>query len=247
MAKFFRHTAFVCGLLLAGCGSAAPAAAPASSQAAPASAAKPAGSGAVASAAKPAASSAAAATVSGAPSALANWQAVLDQTTAGAKQEGAITIASQPGQPIRDWINEFSKKYPFVKIEYTGISGNDFVTRVLPEQKAGQYLWDISLGGPSTYYGQLIPANAMDPVLPQLFLPEVLDDSKWTGGFKGAFADTTEQYILSMQSEVEHTVAVNRDSVPASQLTQVEDVIDPKWKGKVSLFDPRYPGAGAVT
>ncbi len=171
----------------------------------------------------------------------------MDKVIAGAKQEGTLVLNGPPGQGYRDWVAEFTKKYPFVKVEQSALTGAAFVARVLPEQQAGQYLWDIHMGGPDSGYRQLVPANAVDPLTPALLLPEILDDSKWYEGFNGGFADAQGKYIYAMQGEVEHEVIVNRDVVPQSQLNSVEALNDPKWKGKISILDPRANGAGAAT
>src|SRR5207249_89299 len=41
-------------------------------------------------------------------------------------------------------------------------------------------------------------------------------------------------------------VYVNRDFVPESQLNKLDQLWDPKWKGKVAWQDPRVPSAGAL-
>ena len=183
----------------------------------------------------------------GAPGTTGPAAAEMEQLVAAARKEGTLAINVQPAQPLRDWVAEFAKKYPFLNMEQGGLSGNDFVARALGEQRAGQFLWDVHLGGPDSGYSQLVPAEALDPVAPAVILPEILDDSKWFGGFAGGFADAVGKYVYVMQAEVVHPVWVNRDFVPEAQLSRVEELADPKWSGKVSIFDPRVAGAGAVT
>lgn len=174
-----------------------------------------------------------------------DWKVRWEKTLAAAKQEGKLVINIQPGQVFREWVTHFEKKYPEIRLESAALFGAAFVSRVLPERRAGQYLWDIHIGGPESAQGQLVPAGALDPLKPALLLPEVLDDSKWLGGFDGGFTDKEEKYVYSMIGDVGYLAAVNRDFVSPAELNRVEDLADPKWAGKVSSYDPRIEGKGA--
>jgi len=44
---------------------------------------------------------------------------------------------------------------------------------------------------------------------------------------------------------VEHTVYVNRDLVPESELSRIDQLWDPKWSGKIAIFEPRVPSPGS--
>src|SRR3990172_3495683 len=39
---------------------------------------------------------------------------------------------------------------------------------------------------------------------------------------------------------------VNRDVIPESELSNVDQLLDPRWKGKIIIQDPRGNGPGAV-
>lgn len=175
----------------------------------------------------------------------ADWKARWEKTLAGANQEGKLAINIQPGQLIREWVAHFEKRYPKIRLESGSLTGTAFVSRVLPERRAGQYLWDIHLGGPESVNGGLKPVGAVEPLKPALLLPEILDDSKWLGGFDSGFTDKEGLYTLAMTAEVQDVVFVNRDVISEAELSRVEDLIDPKWKGKMSHYDPRTPGKGA--
>src|SRR5687768_16176892 len=104
----------------------------------------------------------------------------------------------------------------------------------MPERRGGVYNWDIYIGGPESGYRGLRPEGALDPMKPALVLPEVLDDSKWLGGFEAGFNDRAGGYVYSYRGELTRTVAVNRDVVPEAQLSRVEDLVDPRWRGRMS-------------
>src|SRR5437899_2027995 len=77
-----------------------------------------------------------------------------------------------------------------------------------------------------------------------LLLPEVRDESAWFGGFPGAFLDSEKEYVFSFQAESTPQAYVNRDVIPESELSTIQQLADPKWKGKIAFHDPRVDGAG---
>jgi iron(III) transport system substrate-binding protein len=227
--------AVLCALAACGPATAAKPAAPASAPAAPAAApATPASSAATAPAAPAAAS---------AP-APAAWQAEWDRVVAAARQEGRVVVFGPPGDLYRTALTAFEKAYPGIQLEYTGASGRDFAPKVLAERDAGQYLVDVHVGGAGTPNFQLKPRGVFDPLKSALILPEVLDDSKWVGGFDAGYMDKEGQYVYAFQGAIIPTVWVNRDVIPAGELTSVQQLTDPQWRGKISWDDPRRTGYG---
>ena len=81
---------------------------------------------------------------------------------------------------------------------------------------------------------------------PLLVLPEVADESKWFGGFDGMYADKAKEYLPAFVASASFNVSVNRNAVPESDLTAEEQLVDPRWRGKIVLQDPRG-GAGLGT
>jgi ABC-type Fe3+ transport system substrate-binding protein len=217
-------------LALGGCGptassgTAAPAAQPAAGQSASAPAAG-------ASAAAPSAGSAAAAP--------AGW----DEMVAAAKQEGRLVISAPANTIWREQLTGFQKDYPEIQVEYTGGNSRDFWPRVAQERAGGQYLWDVRIGGPDPQVFAAKEDGTLEAARPILVLPEVLDDSKWFGGFDSIFADNEQRFIPGFLSSVGSSVYVNRDLVRESEIRSERDLLDPKWKGKIVLQDPRG-GAG---
>jgi iron(III) transport system substrate-binding protein len=170
------------------------------------------------------------------------WDAVL----AAAKQEGTVVVAGAVGENLRAAHLAFANDYPEIKVEYTGQNGRDLVPKVLAERSAGHYAWDVfTTGAPSSYL--LKAAGALDPIRPALLLPEVLDDSKWIGGFASGFVDSDRQLAYAFTGYLQTNVWVNRDVIPEPELSSVEQLVDPKWKGRISWSEPRQPGSGQTT
>jgi len=189
--------------------------------------------------AKPAASGAPAAPAS---AATGEWERVL----AAAKQEGRLVLAGPPGDLYRNALVAFEKAYPDIKVEFSGGSGRDLAPRLMAEREAGQYLVDVHVGGPETANSQFKPRGVLDPIKPAIIAPDILDDARWVSGFDAGFMDKEGQYIYGFQGYIAPIVHVNRDVVPESELSRMEQLADPRWRGKISWNDPRVPGYGSA-
>ena len=181
----------------------------------------------------------AAAAGSGAGTVQAEW----DRTVAAAKQEGRLALSGPPGQLWRDALLTFERDYPEIKVEFTGQNSRDFWPRLFQERAAGQYVWDLRVGGPDPQVYEARDQGMLDPVRPLLVLPEVADDSKWLGGLDGLFADKDNQYLPGFLAYTRTTIMVNRDTIPEADLASQQQLLDPRWRGRIVLQDPRG-GAG---
>lgn len=170
-----------------------------------------------------------------------DWKTEWDKTVAAAQKEGTVVVAGAPGDLYRKAMAPFQKAYPDIKLDYTGQRGVDFTPKITAERNGGQYLWDAYIGGWITPL-PLIPMGVFDPLTPALLLPEVLDDAKWLGGFADGWVDKGHQFEFEFQSRLEYVAMVNRDIVPESELSTVDQLLDPKWKGKIASLDPRGVG-----
>jgi iron(III) transport system substrate-binding protein len=174
-----------------------------------------------------------------------DWQADWEKTLAAAKQEGTVAVIGPPGDSYRAALLAFQEQYPGIQVELLSGPNPDVNRRALNERQAEQYLWDVIVHAPSSLYGELKPAGALDPLRPVLVLPEVLDDSKWIKGFADGFTDLEKTYAYAFVSVFNWTAYVNRSAVPESELNRLDQLWDPKWVGKMAWQDPRMPSSGA--
>jgi iron(III) transport system substrate-binding protein len=189
--------------------------------------------------AKPAASAAA-----GAGAAKAAWEIEWERVLAAARQEGTVAVIGPPGEDYRAGLTAFEKAYPDIKLDYLGASGRDLEPRLIAERQAGQYLADVHVGGTTTAFS-LKTHGVFAPIRPALILPDVLDDSKWLWGFDWGFMDTDRQLMFGFDASVRPVLYVNRGVVPESELSTVEQLVEPRWRGKISWNDPRVNGGGS--
>jgi len=176
------------------------------------------------------------------PAASADWKAEWDKTVAAAKQEGKVVIAGGAGELYRKAASAFQKAYPEITLDWTGGSGSDLGPKLIAERDGGQYLWDIHQGGATTMLTVLKPKAALDPLKPVMLLPEVLDTSKWLDGLEANWMDKERQYVFGFEGRLRFTAFANRNLAPESQLNSIDQLLEPQWKGKIVLQDPRLAG-----
>ncbi len=173
----------------------------------------------------------------------AGWQEEWSAVVAKAKQEGKVMVWGPPGQLIRKGITDgFRKAFPGISIEYTGNRSSKFVVKLRAERKGGVHSVDVLLTGASTLALRIKPSKALDPIGPALILPEVTDPSKWRNNHL-EYADTEQKYVLSFVSMVSPVMNYNPKQVKPSEIDELYELLDPKWKGKILINDPIPPGA----
>src|SRR3972149_7167042 len=185
-----------------------------------------------------------------APAALAqsaDWQKTWDQTLAAAKKEGKVVGAGSPDPVMRNSvIPAFEKRYG-IKVEFLAGRSSDITQRAITERGSGIYTVDADLSGPDTTENVLYPQKLIDPLRPQLILPEVTEGKNWKSG-KLWFMDKEQQYALRLFSGVDSWLFINTDYVKPEEMKSAEDLLNPKWKGKISTEDPsRDRGSGGNT
>lgn len=176
----------------------------------------------------------------GAAVAASDWE----QTVAAAKKEGAVVISASSSELLRQVLTTFEQDYPGIKVEYHSMAGRDFRARVAKEREIGQYLWDLRIGGTDSSTYRWASDGTLDPVRPLLALPEVRDDKNWIGGIDSLFGDKKKQYVLHFATYLFGGVQVDRDAVPEKDFKTAKDLLDPRWKGKIVMQDPRGGGSG---
>ena len=161
-----------------------------------------------------------------------------DETLAAAKKEGKVVVAGAPDPVMRnEVIPAFTKRYG-IEVDYVAGRSGNIVERVKIERASGVYSMDAYLPGSDTMFNVLYPEKMIDPLKPMLVLPEVIDPSKWKKG-KLWFMDPEEQYALRLFNSVDSLLFINTDHVKPEEMTEVQHLLNPKWRGKISTEDPR--------
>jgi iron(III) transport system substrate-binding protein len=186
----------------------------------------------------------AAASPAGATAATPAWQAEWDRTLAAARQEGKVEVWGPPGDLIRKSVSEgFRQAFPDIAIEWVGGRSTEHATKIEGQRRAGVYAADVVIGGTSTAAMQLGPQGALDPIKPILMLPEVTDPRSWYDG-RIEFADDEGQYNVAFVYMSYPFIGYDPHQVQPADIANLYQLLDPKWKGKIVINDPRVPGAG---
>ena len=165
------------------------------------------------------------------PTPKAAWEIEWDELVEAAQAEGQLIWAG--GAAIKEDygpVSEaFSTKFGIEVIPQSG-SARQSQDRILAERQAQLFTTDI-LSMSSNRGEVMIENQALDPIPPQLFLPEVLDESLWWDG-QHQYADLGREYIFLVSSAVRGAnITINTDLVNEDDINSYWDLVDPKFSG----------------
>lgn len=172
----------------------------------------------------------------------AEWSKVV----AAAKKEGKVAVFLYHRENIETAIRVFEKTFPDIQLVTASTSAAETGPRLMAERRAGKYLWDLCICGPTTPFRVLYPAKALDPIKPALLLPEVVDQSKWWEG-KHHYMDAEGSHIFVFLGSVDMpNLFYNKNLVDPKEFKSYWDMVNAKWRGKIVALDPRQPGRQRV-
>lgn len=169
----------------------------------------------------------------------AEWEKIVE----AARKEGKVVASIPPSAQVRKGLEEaFAKRFGIV-IESVPARGSTVIRRIVEESKAGVRYFDAHVGGTESVVKGLLPENVLDPVEPWFLLPEVKDQKNWWGGH--IWIDNARRYIYGFAAYQTASLWHNTNLAKPEELRSFDDLLHPKWKGKIGLSDPRTPGSGA--
>ena len=172
-----------------------------------------------------------------------DWKKDWEQTLAAAKREGQVTVYIYRYEGL---LQDFKREFPGINVVAVTGRGNELTNRIMAERRAGRFIADVYSGGTNSLYNTLYKGKALDPLKPALILPEVTDTSKWYGN-EHRYADPEGKYIFAfIGSPSNAQLAYNTSQVAPKEFKSYQDVVNPKWKGKIVSLDPRDTGLGAT-
>lgn len=151
-----------------------------------------------------------------------------DELLAAAKKEGKVMIYGEMITPTMRSIKEgFEAKYPGITMEFIYLSGAPLMNRIVSEQDAKRYLADV-----------IVVDTVRMPVLtekgylaPYKSVHENDYDAKWHSNSPPHLWVRNHMYLggIFYNSKVVATADVPKT---------FEDLLNPKWKGKIALVSP---------
>jgi iron(III) transport system substrate-binding protein len=166
-----------------------------------------------------------------------------DQLVAAAKKEGKIVVIGPPDATVRKALPDAFKAKYGITVEYIGGRGTETSAKLRSERSAGVYSVDVAFGGSDSMATVYYAEKFIAPLKSELIDPEVTDPTKWKKG-KLWFSDPEDTYVLRLFNTAGPIVFINTSQVKPGELKSVQDLLDPKWKGKISAHDPRISGSG---
>ncbi|MFC1815267.1 ABC transporter substrate-binding protein [Thermodesulfobacteriota bacterium] len=156
----------------------------------------------------------------------ADRQQILEE---GAKKEGNLTFYSSGmvKASLRPIVNAFEKKYPYIKVKIWRAGTNSIVPRILEENNSRKYIFDVLETSQMAYF-ILGPRKG---VFHPYYSPNLahIDEAAIS---KSPSGDVLRAGIrVSGHSLGYNTKLITKDQLPKS----FEDLLDPKWKGKVAI------------
>ena len=162
----------------------------------------------------------------------AAWEIEWEETLAKAQAEGELAAALGGGatRRLRPYYTDFQERFG-IKVILSGGSGSEASARILAERAAGQYTVDVTMTGASSANDVFVPNNALDPVEPLLFLPDILDKSNWFNG-QWWWGDLTHKYVFLFAGVHDDAgIFINTDLVNVDDINSYWDILDPKYNG----------------
>ena len=169
-----------------------------------------------------------------------------ERTIEAAKREGRVVVSVPTSAELRkEFETGFQKKLSGIELELSVARGASNINKIAEEQNAGVRNVDLHIGGTTSIVTGLLAPNLLDPILPSMLLPEVSDPKNWWGGH--IWVDNAKKYIYSFTGYMTETVWYNSTLVRPEEIVSWDSLLDPKWKGKIAILDPRTPGSGEST
>lgn len=142
---------------------------------------------------------------------------------AGARKEGKVEWnTTMPVTEAQDFIDRFNKKYPFVEVQYSRLSGTSVVNRVITESKAGAQRIDVFGARGNLHYVLMkagIVARNEAPFRRELRDGFIDRDGYFSGNF-------TYALVIGY-----NTRAVSGTKAP----TSYQSLLAPEWNGQIAF------------
>jgi iron(III) transport system substrate-binding protein len=172
----------------------------------------------------------------------ADWKQDWEKTVAAAGKEGEVTLYGQARVGVNDAIKEFSKFYPKIRLNFVGGQGSELAKKVMAEKRADKHLVDVAVGGGGTMVLVYHKGGLLEKMSAAFVLPEVGDGSLWWNK-RHLYADPDNRYVFMAQGDVDDRMgAYNKNLVKPNEVQSWWDVLQPKWKGRVVMSDPKWAG-----
>lgn len=167
----------------------------------------------------------------------------MNQVEAAARKEGKLVIyaaAGHAGPEAQRAVSDILKEKYGVAVEWTPLSTNDMIPRVLAEHQTKQYVADVGLFGFGSANLEFKPRGYLAPIM----APSTLEKGIWRQ--EPAAAEPKDRDWLFIEFALHPGFLVNNHLTPAGKEPKsYQDLLDPSWKGKIVMQSPAVAGSGS--
>jgi iron(III) transport system substrate-binding protein len=173
------------------------------------------------------------------PSSPGEWE----RTVESAKKEGKVVVSIPASTELRKGIETGFKQRFDIEAELNVGRAASIVGKMQQESKSGVPYFDVHMGGGESMITGLLSQGILAPLAPEMMLQEVKDPNNWWNGH--IWLDNAKRYIYASQAFQVELIWCNTDYVKSEEIRSLNDLLNPKWSGKIGYLDPRTPGAGS--
>ncbi|HUK42209.1 MAG TPA: extracellular solute-binding protein [Candidatus Acidoferrales bacterium] len=173
------------------------------------------------------------------PSPPAEWE----KTVAAAKKEGKVVVSVPVSAELRKGLETIFKQRFGIEPELNVSRAASVVGKMQQESKSGVTYFDVHMGGGESMISGLLSEGILAPLEPAMILKEVKDPNNWWSGH--VWLDNAKRYIYASQAYQVELIWCNTDLVKPDEVRSLNDLLNPKWSGKIGYLDPRTAGAGS--
>jgi len=167
---------------------------------------------------------------------------VWKELIAAARAEGRVVVAVNPNPEITGRLPSTFKDRFGVDVELVAGRSGDLMTRLDAEHTAGLSTIDVAIAGGDSA-ARMYQNGWLQPIRPLLVAPTTADPSLWLDD-RLPFLDPEEQLVLQLERTIQGSWFVNPEVVSESDVRTLDDLLDPRWKGKITMDDLTSAGLG---